>query len=54
MPKLVLYIDVDIDSSMDVKGSNGEATMILFHGSCDCDNFKGKILPGGVTISFIE
>jgi hypothetical protein len=22
--------------------------MILFHGDADCDNFHGKVLPGGV------
>ncbi len=26
----------------------GVFNMVLFEGECDCDNFKGKILPGGV------
>ena len=48
MSKLVLEIEVDIDQTYNVKGSNGSATMILFHGKANCDNFKGEILPGGV------
>ena len=48
MSKLVLQIEVDIDQSYNVRGSNGSATMILFHGKANCENFKGEILPGGV------
>ena len=48
MGKLVLEIQVDIDDSIEVRGSNGSATMIRFHGKADCENFKGEILPGGV------
>ena len=48
MSKLVLQIEVDIDQSYNVRGSNGSATMILFHGKSNCENFKGEILPGGV------
>lgn len=48
MNKCVLKIDVLLDEIFNVEGTAGKATMILFHGSCDCENFKGKILPGGV------
>ena len=48
MGKLVLEIEVAIDGSIDVKGSTGQATMIKFHGQCNCENFKGEILPGGI------
>ncbi len=44
----VLSIDVIIDDSHDVAGKVGNARMISFHGESNCDNFKGKILPGGV------
>lgn len=44
----VLTFDVEITGSEAVKGKNGEAAMILFGGSADCENFHGKILPGGV------
>jgi hypothetical protein len=46
--KEILTIDVVIDVFEEVKGKTGEAAMILFTGSADCDAFKGKILPGGV------
>ena len=48
MEKTILTIDVLLDEIFNVEGTAGKATMILFHGSSDCDNFKGKILPGGV------
>ena len=48
MGKLVLSIEVDIDDSYQVNGGNGNASMILFHGKSECENFKGKILPGAV------
>lgn len=48
MGKEVLTINVRIKEALEVKGSTNGATMILFDGDCDCDNFKGKILPGGV------
>ncbi len=44
----ILTVDVALDSVLEVKGQKGEACMILFHGSSDCKNFKGKVLPGGV------
>lgn len=48
MEKPILVIDVLLDEIFNVEGTVGKATMILFHGSCDCENFKGRILPGGV------
>ncbi|MCR5106815.1 MAG: DUF3237 domain-containing protein [Lachnospiraceae bacterium] len=44
----VLVIDVDIDEVYEVAGERGRACMLLFHGSADCDSFKGRILPGAV------
>lgn len=46
--KEILTIQVRITETFEVKGKTGEAMMICFDGSCDCENFKGKILPGGV------
>ena len=44
----ILTIQVRITEAFEVKGKTGEAGMVCFDGSCDCENFKGKILPGGV------
>ncbi len=48
MGELVLTIDVALDNFLEVKGTRGQAAMILFHGKSECDNFTGEILPGGV------
>ncbi len=48
MSEAVLTIDVKLDEIIEVNGSAGKAAMILFHGNCDCGNFKGRVLPGGV------
>ena len=44
----ILTIQVRTTEFLEVKGSKAEALMILFDGTCDCENFKEKILPGGV------
>lgn len=44
----ILTIQVCIKEVMEVKGIAAEAAMITFEGTCDCENFTGKILPGGV------
>lgn len=44
----VLTVQVRIKEALEVKGGINGVTMILFDGECDCYNFKGKILPGGV------
>lgn len=44
----ILTIRVRTTEFLEVKGSGAEALMITFDGICDCENFKGKILPGGV------
>jgi hypothetical protein len=44
----VLTIQVEITGATEVKGKTGEALMIYFGGSVDCELFKGRILPGGV------
>ncbi len=46
--KEVLTINVKTTSADKVKGKTGEASMIHFGGSANCELFKGKILPGGV------
>ena len=48
MSKPVLTVNVALDEIIEVNGSRGKAAMILFHGDSDCENFKGKVLPGGV------
>ena len=48
MSKLVLTVDVVLDEVIEVNGSRGKAAMILFHGESNCENFRGKVLPGGV------
>ncbi len=48
MAKEVLTVQVRIKEALEVKGGINGVTMILFDGECECDNFKGKILPGGV------
>lgn len=46
--KLVLQIEVLLDAFNTVKGENGEATMILFHGNFTSEYGSGVVLPGGV------
>ena len=48
MKKEELTINVRITGVNEVKGYAGTARMILFDGDVSCDNFNGKILPGGV------
>ncbi|MCQ2537247.1 MAG: DUF3237 domain-containing protein [Lachnospiraceae bacterium] len=44
----VLTILVRIIGCHEVKGNGKTARMIIFDGDCDCENFKGHILQGGV------
>jgi hypothetical protein len=44
----VLRIQIKLDAFYEVKSEKGTALMILFHGDADCENFHGKVLPGGV------
>lgn len=44
----VLTIKVSITEAFEVKGKTGEAVMLFFDGTVDCENFKGIILPGGI------
>jgi hypothetical protein len=44
----VLRFQIALDAAYEVKSEKGTALMILFHGDVDCDNFHGKVLPGGV------
>ena len=44
----VLTFDVEITGAEAVKSERGEAVMIHFGGTANCDNFHGRILPGGI------
>lgn len=44
----VLELDVRLDGFYEVRGKQGEACMILFHGTAGGPLFQGSILPGGV------
>ena len=46
--KEVLVIHVFLQETIEVNSNERNARMILFTGSCDCENFSGKILAGGV------
>ena len=46
--KEVLTIRVAITDCLEVKGKSECARMLLFDGTCDCEYFKGMVLPGGV------
>jgi hypothetical protein len=43
-----LTIKVEITATDEVRGNTGIVRMIRFTGTADCDNFKGRILPGGI------
>ena len=44
----VITVFVRVDQSFAVKGQTGGATMLLFSGYAEGENFKGRILPGAV------
>ena len=44
----VLRILIKPTGSNQVSSGKGFFNMVLFEGECDCENFKGKVLPGGV------
>ncbi len=46
--KPVLIIHVVLDDTYEVKGKNGSACMLLFHGTAEGELFRGRILPGAV------
>ena len=48
MDESVLRIYVSITEIFETIGSDGIVKMLLFDGYCDCEHFKGKILPGAV------
>lgn len=48
MMQEVLTISVKITGQDRVAGAVGDAGMVYFTGEVDCENFKGRILPGGV------
>lgn len=44
----VITVFVRVEQAFSVKGQAGSATMLLFSGYAEGENFKGKILPGAV------
>jgi len=44
----VITVFVRVEQVFTVKGQAGSATMLLFSGYAESENFKGKILPGAV------
>lgn len=46
--ELLFTIDIDLHENHMVIGPQGTVNMVLFGGRCDCDFFRGEILPGGV------
>ncbi len=46
--KEVITVFVRVEQAFSVKGEAGSATMLLFSGYAEGENFKGKILPGAV------
>jgi len=44
----VLRILIKPTGSNQLSSGKGFFNMVLFEGECDCENFKGKVLPGGV------
>lgn len=48
MTQEVLTVSVKITGQDRVTGAAGDAGMVYFTGDVDCENFQGRILPGGV------
>lgn len=44
----ILTIYVKINGIINVKGKNGEVSMLLFEGHSESDYFSGTVCPGGV------
>ncbi len=44
----VLRIYIKQTGNCQVCGHKAFINMVLFEGECDCENFKGRVLPGGV------
>lgn len=44
----VLTIHIVVEGCDTLKSDRGQINMIRFGGYCDCDCFKGQVLPGGV------
>ena len=48
----VLRILIKTTGSNELNSGKGFFNMVLFEGECDCENFKGKVLPGGVDTQY--
>ena len=44
----LLTIHITVEGCDTLKSPQGQINMIRFGGWCDCDCFKGEVLPGGV------
>lgn len=44
----LLTIHITVEGCDTLKSDRGQINMIRFGGFCDCECFKGKVLPGGV------
>ena len=48
----VLRILIKPTGSNQVNSGKGFFNRVLFEGECECENFKGKVLPGGVDTQY--
>ena len=46
--ELLFTIEIDLHENHMVISPGNTVNMVLFGGRCDCDFFRGEILPGGV------
>ena len=44
----ILTIHITVEGCDTLKSPRGQINMIRFGGFCDCDCFRGEVLPGGV------
>jgi len=54
MKREVLTVSVEITGEARVNGRHREAGIVTFTGTVDCENFKGRILPGGADTQTME
>lgn len=52
--KECMTINIHIGDIHCVENQGRKVVMIMFDGDADCENFKGKVLPGGVDTQHID
>lgn len=52
--KEVLTINVQITGTSEMKREEGDVYMIRFTGNCECRNFRGRIMEGGVDTQLLK